>query len=226
MEILNNQWIADISIGIISGLIVYFIVNKLLAKGKDKEYLQKITTANNELLYMMRPLIVKKQIPSKIIINSIIESITRKHKINKDDLFNTFLLTNDLMREVMENAFLNSEQKIDFCNKINELKIEKKSSQSLNQDFEGIAYQKDRASSQNISILLAINTFMMIIFINFFMAIKDFSIFNNPSNNSLISISKISTIALIASLIPILTIVTMLIFKKNGGNYKKEKITY
>ncbi|MEN8252869.1 MAG: hypothetical protein ABFQ62_00615 [Patescibacteria group bacterium] len=217
MEILNNPWITGIVGGVISGFIVYFVTSKLLSKKQNKEYSQKVTTANNEILYVMRPLIVQKQIPSKLIIESTIESIARKYEVNKSDLFDIPLLADDLIREVMENAFLDSKQKMEFCTKINELKVEKITSKEIVRVYEKIVYRKDRISSQYVSILLAATASTMVLFISFFSTIKGGMNFNGFNN-----FLEASTITLISVIVPMVAM-TMTMFLKKIRQYESDK---
>lgn len=50
-NILNNAWVTGIGGGIISSLIVFFVTRYFFSKREKREYLQKIETANNEILY-------------------------------------------------------------------------------------------------------------------------------------------------------------------------------
>ena len=148
--------------GIISGLIVYIITYFLFSKKQNKEHRQKVKTANNELLYTMRPLVVKKQIPTKVIMDSIIESTARKHEVNKNELFDISLISDELIREVMENTFLESEQKIEFCHKIYELKKEYKKVEQSDKLFNSLGYQTNPFSFEFVSLLLGTIVFLMV----------------------------------------------------------------
>lgn len=203
---LDNPWITGIGGGVVSGFIVYFITNLIYSRRENKEYWQKITTANNELLYAMRPLIVQKQIPSKAIVNSMIESTARKYGVNKDDLFDIHLLTDDLIREVMENSFLSSGQKMDFCSKINELEIENQPSNKIELTSEKIVFQNNRLSSRYVSLLLASTVAMMVLFLYLFMVLD--------MSRSSTGISAISTIALTGILTSTLAALTTTFLKR------------
>lgn len=221
MEILNNPWVAGIGSSVISGLIVYFATNWLISKRQNKEYLQKIKIVNNELLYAVRPLIVKKQIPSKRIMESMIESIARKHEVEKKDVLSLSLIVDDLIREVLENPFLDSEQKIDFCNKIDELRGEKEISKKLSI----VTYSKDRISSRYLSTTLALTVSTMVLFIGLFMAMN--SSFREPSFSRIFlehDSFNLSAISLIGIVAPMLAIMISLVFKKNINHAIKKMI--
>jgi hypothetical protein len=209
LYIINNPWVSGIGGGIISGLIVYFVTNWLLSKKQKKEYLQKVTTANNEILYSVRPLIAQKQIPSFEIIDSIIESIARKYEVNKKDLLDMPLLFDDLIREVMENAFLDSIRKVEFCKEINELKsihiMEDK-----NYKFQNVLYSKNRISSEYLSSILAMTVTTMTIAITVIFALRDKSIFISKFS----SIVDTPLLLLVSVLIPIMATLTVPDFEK------------
>jgi len=59
---LNNQWVIGIGTSIISGFLVFFFTRKFFTEKQNREYDQKIRTANNEILYAVRPLIVEKTV--------------------------------------------------------------------------------------------------------------------------------------------------------------------
>jgi hypothetical protein len=62
---LNNTWVVGIGGGILSGLFVTYISRFWLSKRDNKEYRQKITTANQEILYAVRPCISEDVLPTR-----------------------------------------------------------------------------------------------------------------------------------------------------------------
>ena len=78
----------------------------------NNEYLQRIKTANNEILYSVRPLVIDKRIPTSEIISAIRSSVSRRYGVRIEDLITDQSLYNDLVSEIMTNAFLSSEQKM------------------------------------------------------------------------------------------------------------------
>lgn len=209
LQIANNPWVTGIVGGIISGLVVYLVTTWFFSKKQNKEYYQKVRTANNELLYAVRPLLAQKQIPTKAILQSAIESMARKYEVNVDDLTSVAFLSNDLIREVMENAFLDSDQKIDFCNRIHELKEEVGDTNLGDEDFARIVYSKDRVSFQYVSILLAATASVMVLFVSSFPRIL--GTINFESSRILL---QTSTITGLVVLIPIIMMTLMLFFRK------------
>ena len=66
MEFLSNPWVLGIGGGVLSGLLVTLITRYFFSKRENREYLQKIATANNEIIYAIRPAIAEKLMPSLI----------------------------------------------------------------------------------------------------------------------------------------------------------------
>ena len=74
MNVFSNPWIVGIGGGIISGLVVTYMLRLIFSKRDDREYAQKISTANHEVLYAVRPGISEKVIPTNNVLNSLIEA--------------------------------------------------------------------------------------------------------------------------------------------------------
>ncbi len=54
MHWLSNAWVIGIITGIVSGLLVTWLLQLFISKKKSREYLQQIATANRELVYSIR----------------------------------------------------------------------------------------------------------------------------------------------------------------------------
>jgi len=206
-DIIINPWITGIGGGIISSLIVFFVTRYFFEKREKREYLQKIETANNEILYAVRPLIIEKKIPSKEILSAIKFSTAKKHGIKQEDLYNEYALSNDLINEIMANSFLSSDQKIELSNLLQTLKEDKKSNNE--KDVE-IIYLKDKDNYSKTSILMALMSFAIVLMVTFIITpnIKSFDIFG-----------KLTPLIIIAISIPILMSLVLHPLRK-----KKEKI--
>ena len=55
MELFNNPWFVGIGGGILSGLIVAYISRLIFSRRDNREYAQKVSQANHEVLYAVRP---------------------------------------------------------------------------------------------------------------------------------------------------------------------------
>jgi len=80
---LSNPWVVGIGGGTFSGLLVAWASRKLFSNKEDKEYAQKIASANQEVIYSLRPLISEAAFPTVAIVDSMISATSRKYKIEK-----------------------------------------------------------------------------------------------------------------------------------------------
>ncbi|NLM38331.1 MAG: hypothetical protein GX202_09440 [Firmicutes bacterium] len=112
---MQNPWVVGIGGGIVCGIIVTLITRYIFSKRERKEYRQRIEKANNEILYSIRTVITEKMFPSVDVINSLLTSTARKYNVYKDDLYTIENICDDLIKEIMGNTFLSSEQKAEFC---------------------------------------------------------------------------------------------------------------
>ncbi len=166
----SNPWVIGVGGGLISGLIVTLITRYLFSRREQREYRQKIETANNEIIYAIRPAIAEKVIPSSSMLDSLFSATARKYGVNKSDLYSKIALGNDLIKEVMDNTFLSSQQKVDFCELLSELK-QVDDMLPEKQRIEVIRITK--RESTDSSIILGISTAMMAMLMTVFVYVKD-----------------------------------------------------
>ncbi|ENM5799680.1 hypothetical protein NTH31_003690 [Vibrio mimicus] len=124
MEILNNAWVVGIGGGILSSLIVAIITRKIFSKRDNKEYFQKVQSANREVLYAIRPGISEGLIPNKYIVEHLIEATARKYSVEVDSMLSLSEISSELIKEVMDSSFISAQTKQDFCEKLLSLKPE------------------------------------------------------------------------------------------------------
>jgi len=163
----NNPWVTGIGGGIISSLVVFFVTRYFFSKREKREYLQKIETANNEILYSVRPLVIEKKVPTIDTLSAIRISTAKKYGVKQDDLYNEFSLSNDLINEIMGNSFLSADQKIEFCTLLQTMKADRNSSKKKEVEVIYIK-DKDSISSRYNSILLATMSFAMVMVMTFY----------------------------------------------------------
>lgn len=116
ISIFSNEWFTGIVCGIISGIVVYWITTRVYSRKQDKEYQQRVKAANNEILYTVRPLIVNHSLPSGNVWLSLIQATSRKYQVGLDDLYSVGSMRNDLIKEVLDNPFLDTKQKKEYTN--------------------------------------------------------------------------------------------------------------
>ena len=192
-QILDNNWIITIAGGVISSLITYFITKYFSSKQKKKEYLQKLEISNNEILHLIRPLIIEKKIPSQKILSAVRISTARKYGVKQEDLYDEISISNALINEILANSFLSSEQKIHFCDLLASIK------KSDNKEETQVIYLREKSSffSTYSSISLAMTAFSMSILISL-LTFKDKSFSQEKYTNlfGIIIISLLATMSL------------------------------
>lgn len=203
-QFFTNAWTIGIGGGIISGLIVFIVTSKIFSRKENKEYQQKIHLANNELLYAIRPLIVEQKLPTIEIFESILLSTSKKHSVKSTDLYNQNDIADDLTKEIMDNSFLTSENKLKYCELTEAIKeLRKKPEKDLLTKAEIIYIEKDKSiSKEYLSILLSLMTAMMVVVVSLFV-FKDRDLLKiNPltddKQNYILMIALFTTIPVIA----------------------------
>lgn len=121
-DFFTNVWTVGIGSSLIVFMITFFISRLFLRKQLNKEYQQKIQSANNEIIFSTRPWIVEKKQPSSQIIESLYYSTAKKYDVFQNDLLSFPNITKDLIKEIYDTPFLTHDQKIDLAFFINELK--------------------------------------------------------------------------------------------------------
>lgn len=178
-DFLTNPWTIGIGGSIISSIIVYFFTNRIISKRENKEYKQKIHSANNELLYAIRPLIVEQKLPSFEIFNSIITATAKKYAVKSEDLYNQSDIADDLTKEIMDNSFLTSDNKLIYCELAEKMKeLGKTQDETSGNKTEVVFVEKERTTSREyISMLLALMSAMMSVMLTF-ISFKDGRLFS------------------------------------------------
>jgi ABC-type multidrug transport system fused ATPase/permease subunit len=171
MSWLLNPWIVGVGGGVISGLLVTAITRYLFAKRERREYRQKVETANNEIIYTIRPAIAEKVIPSNAMLEALFSATARKYSVNSNDLLSRVGLANELMKEVMDNTFLSSQQKVVFCELLAALK-QPETEESTKRLVEVVTITK-REDALDLSTMLGATTALMAVVMTMYLYIKD-----------------------------------------------------
>ena len=124
MEILNNPWFVGIGAGILSGLVVAYISRLIFSRRDSKEYAQKLSLANHEVLYAVRPGVSEGVIPTNIVLKSLISATARKYSVDEKDMHDLDDISSELIKEVMDSSFISASAKNDFCEKLTKIKEE------------------------------------------------------------------------------------------------------
>jgi hypothetical protein len=204
MDIFNNAWIVGIGGGIISGLIVFFVTSKIFSRRERKEYLQRLMTANNEILYAVRPIIVEQKLPTEEILNSLLHSTAKKYTVKFNELFSNKEIADYLTKEIMDNPFLTSENKLKYCeitNSLRELGLKKETETKVEIQY----IDRERPLSKEfLSTTLALMTTLMVtitVFVLYFQKEKF-----NTSNDGNLSITKLLPVLVVMTIVPVVAL--------------------
>nr|WP_202598863.1 hypothetical protein [Vibrio sp. V23_P3S9T160] len=108
-------------------MIVTLITRYFFSKKDNKEYAQKISTVNREVVYALRPGISEGHIPELDVLNSLINATARKYRVEKSDVYHAKQIAEELIKEIMDSSFISSETKKSYCSSLSHLVDDEKS---------------------------------------------------------------------------------------------------
>ena len=171
MEWLSNQWAIGTGGAVISGLLVMLVIRHLFAGRDQRDYQQNLATANSEILYAIRPAIAQKVIPSNAMLDALFSATARKYGVDSRDLLPKSGFANELMKEVIDNPYLSSQQKVEFCELMAGMKHPEMDA-SPKRDVEIVTVRADAPEPGAIlGLTTALTVFMMTVF--FYMMDKE-----------------------------------------------------
>jgi hypothetical protein len=121
MDLLNNPWVIGIGGGILSSLFVAWVTRIIFSKRDNKEYLQKLRAANQEVLYAIRPGISEEVIPSSDVVAHLISATSRRYGVDAELMYSVNEIASELIKEVMDSSFISASTKKNFCEKLSKL---------------------------------------------------------------------------------------------------------
>ncbi|WP_447076944.1 hypothetical protein [Vibrio alginolyticus] len=124
MEVFNNAWFVGIGGGVLSGLIVTMITRYVFSRKDNREYLQKVSSVNREIVYALRPGISEGHIPDESVLTALINSTSRKYRVNRDDVYKPKQVAEELIKEIMDSSFISSETKKTYCETLSHFVVE------------------------------------------------------------------------------------------------------
>ncbi len=145
MDFLNNAWVVGTGGGILSGLTVTWISRFMFSKKENGIYIQNLRSANNEVIYALRPAISENKFPSIEIIDALIEANCRKFKVEKRDMYNVKQIAEELTKEIMDTSFISYDKKQElFQHLINLYKeeVDVIKDTAVKKDMEVLEYKK------------------------------------------------------------------------------------
>lgn len=114
----ENPWFVGIVGGILSGVAATWISRLIFSKRDSREYAQKVSAVNREVIYSVRPGISEGSIPAPAVIEALVAATCRKYGVTDKDAFNVQQISEELMKEVMDSSFISSAIKQDYCTKL------------------------------------------------------------------------------------------------------------
>lgn len=171
VNLLSNPWLVGIVGGIISGFIVTYVSRKILSKKDKREYLQKVYSANRELIFALRPGVAEGVIPSRQVVFSVTNATARKYEVDPKDLYASEQIAEELIKEIMDSSFISAETKEDYCGKLKSLL--KKSDEEEGTKLSEVAYKagSERYRSKmvtSMSMMLGLTSAMFTFIFYFF----------------------------------------------------------
>lgn len=123
IEFFSNPWVIGIGGGLVSGVVVTSFSRLVLIRGQNRDYRQKVRTANTEIMHALRPSISEQALPPLEILDAVIAATAAKYSVQATDLYSRDTLANDLIKEIMDSGFLSAQQKLNFANLVGSLKL-------------------------------------------------------------------------------------------------------
>lgn len=124
MAWVNNAWLVGIASGLVASGLIWLISRFFLSKRDNREYMQKVSSANRDVIIAIRPGIPEGQIPSAEVLEALVNSTARRYGVVATDLYNSRQTAEELIKEVMDSSFLSSAQKSEYCTRLMPLRVE------------------------------------------------------------------------------------------------------
>ncbi len=165
----SNQWVINIGTGLIVYIVTTIISRIILNKATNKEKQKQIENANNEIIRILKPYIVEKNILNKMIISSIIESVTRKYKLSVNEVFNVKAICEELTREILESSYVDNENKREYVLYLKDIIEDYKSIDEFNQSIGQISQSESKLKNyRNIYYLISLCMISIVLIISIF----------------------------------------------------------
>jgi len=121
MDWMNNPWVVGIGGGVLSGILVTVVSRSLLSRRDRREYVQKLLSANREVIYAIRPGISEGQIPERSVVDALVRATARKYAVDQADLYDSGQIGEELTKEIMDSSFISAQTKEQYCSQLQRL---------------------------------------------------------------------------------------------------------
>jgi hypothetical protein len=117
-NILVNGWVVGTGTSILGGVIIAWLTNVLFKKTKTELLRLRVEAANNEILHAVRPFVPDGKLPDIDVVERIIHRTAKRKVLKADDLYRPEEIVDELVKEVMDSAFLSVSSKQELCTKL------------------------------------------------------------------------------------------------------------
>ena len=121
MNYLNNAWVIGIGGGVLSGFLVTVFSRMILSRRDRGEYVQKLQSANREIIYALRPGISEGHVPNRQVVVLLINATARKYGVGTGDLVDPAQIGEELTKEIMDSSFISASTKQEYCDQLTPL---------------------------------------------------------------------------------------------------------
>ncbi|WP_291329970.1 hypothetical protein [Desulfovibrio sp. UCD-KL4C] len=121
-ELLDKSVLINIVCGLVVALILWAVTNFFRKTKYDKEYLQKISRANNEILISLKGLVAEEKIPETEVILSLVRATSNKYELIEGHIMNVDKIFDALIKEIIDSTFISYDLKDRYCSKLIESK--------------------------------------------------------------------------------------------------------
>lgn len=215
----SNQWVINIGTGLIVYIVTTIISRIIINKAANKQKQQQIENANSEIIRILKPYVVERNILNKMIINSITESVARKYNLSIDEVLNVRAICEELIREILESSYVDNEKKSEYVVYLNDIIADFKSIDEYIQSIEQLSTKQNKL--RNYSKLYSLISFSMISIVLLISILV--TLFSEEDLKFIFSNSEpvqITVLILIAELGTMLSVMTV-ILANNRNKYKR-----
>lgn len=120
VKFFNNGWV----ISTLTGIFVYFITNWYGKIKENKDYRKNTNQVTNDVVIMLQEFIVEKQLPQKEVLISYYLATCEKYNVLARDTLSIVEMLEILIKEILDSQFLNGTNKLEYCNLIENYKLD------------------------------------------------------------------------------------------------------
>ena len=162
-NIFSNQWIVNIGTGIIAGIFTNWCSKFVFNKTANIEKQNNIRNANKEIIRILKPYVMEKNILSYTTIESIRKDVARECNLLVKDVYGIKEICEKLTREILQTEYLENHKKVEYISFLNSV-IEEKTEKAENSDIKNLILLYRKLETNRMQSLKNISTmFIMMI---------------------------------------------------------------